>query len=103
VRTLVVGELGGTLVISAREGGGTSVLLDLPLPNPDLGSPDEARQNGAQPGLDPAQARQNKAQAGLDAAQATPDADQALAPTRAPRRLSARRSSSLSPPQTPES
>jgi two-component system, sensor histidine kinase PdtaS len=35
VRTLVVGELGGTLVISARAGGGTSVQLDLPLPNAD--------------------------------------------------------------------
>src|SRR5215470_6379864 len=32
VRTLVVGELGGTLAISARPGGGTSVRLDLPLP-----------------------------------------------------------------------
>jgi two-component system, sensor histidine kinase PdtaS len=33
VRTLVVGELGGTLAISARpEGGGTCVRLDLPLP-----------------------------------------------------------------------
>jgi two-component sensor histidine kinase len=33
VRTLVVGELGGTLAISPRtEGGGTCVRLDLPLP-----------------------------------------------------------------------
>jgi two-component sensor histidine kinase len=33
VRTLVVGELGGTLAISARpEGGGTCVRVELPLP-----------------------------------------------------------------------
>jgi two-component sensor histidine kinase len=32
VRTLVVGELGGTLHISARPGGGTAVRLEVPLP-----------------------------------------------------------------------
>ena len=33
VRTLVVGELGGTLAISARPaGGGTCVRVELPLP-----------------------------------------------------------------------
>src|SRR5580658_1639313 len=32
VRTLVVGELGGTLTIVARPGGGTNVQLELPLP-----------------------------------------------------------------------
>jgi two-component sensor histidine kinase len=35
VRTLVVGELGGTLTISARSGGGASVRVDLPLPTAD--------------------------------------------------------------------
>jgi two-component system, sensor histidine kinase PdtaS len=35
VRTLVVGELGGTLSISARNGGGTCVRLELPLPAAD--------------------------------------------------------------------
>jgi two-component system, sensor histidine kinase PdtaS len=79
VRTLVVGELGGTLVISARDGGGTSVRIDLPLPSAD------------------------QLPARADQAPESVPADQALAPTRAPRRLSARRSSSLSPPHTPES
>jgi signal transduction histidine kinase len=31
VRTLVVGELGGTLDIGPRRGGGTRVVLDLPV------------------------------------------------------------------------
>jgi two-component sensor histidine kinase len=35
VRTLVVSELGGTLSISARQDGGTSVRLDVPLPAAD--------------------------------------------------------------------
>jgi two-component system, sensor histidine kinase PdtaS len=35
VRTLVVGELGGTLAITPRRGGGTSVRIDLPLPEAD--------------------------------------------------------------------
>ena len=38
VRTLVVSELGGTLAISARPDGGTSVRLDLPLPAADQAS-----------------------------------------------------------------
>jgi two-component sensor histidine kinase len=32
VRTLVVGELGGSLEFAAREGGGTAVALGIPLP-----------------------------------------------------------------------
>jgi two-component sensor histidine kinase len=32
VRTLVVGELGGSLEFAAREGGGTAVALEIPLP-----------------------------------------------------------------------
>jgi two-component system, sensor histidine kinase PdtaS len=35
VRTLVVGELGGTLAITPRRGGGSSVLIDFPLPEAD--------------------------------------------------------------------
>jgi two-component system, sensor histidine kinase PdtaS len=35
VRTLVVGELGGTLAIARRRGGGASVRIDLPLPAAD--------------------------------------------------------------------
>jgi two-component system, sensor histidine kinase PdtaS len=35
VRTLVTSELGGTMAISDRRGGGTSVRLDLPLPEAD--------------------------------------------------------------------
>jgi two-component sensor histidine kinase len=35
VRTLVVGELGGTLNITDRAGGGTNVRLELPLPAAD--------------------------------------------------------------------
>jgi len=81
VRTLVVSELGGTLAISARPGGGTRVRIDLPLP--------EADRPGLAPQAPPADGGERRAQA--------------LAPTLAPRRLSARRSSSLSPPQTPES
>ena len=38
VRTLVVSELGGTLAISARPHGGTSVRIDLPLPAADQAS-----------------------------------------------------------------
>jgi two-component sensor histidine kinase len=34
VRTLVVAELGGKLEIRPREGGGTRVLVDLPLAQP---------------------------------------------------------------------
>jgi len=38
VRTLVIGELGGTLSISPRSGGGTTVQLELPLPAADQAS-----------------------------------------------------------------
>jgi two-component sensor histidine kinase len=47
VRTLVVGELGGTLTISARDGGGASVQVDLPLPAADQVLPDGDRQADA--------------------------------------------------------
>jgi two-component system, sensor histidine kinase PdtaS len=43
VRTLVVGELGGTLTISARDGGGASVQVDLPLPAADQVLPEGDR------------------------------------------------------------
>lgn len=39
VRTLVVGELGGRLDISPREGGGTRVSLDVPLQQHSVGAP----------------------------------------------------------------
>jgi two-component sensor histidine kinase len=32
VRTLVVGELAGSITLRARDGGGTEAVLDLPLP-----------------------------------------------------------------------
>ena len=35
VRTLVISELGGTLAISPRPAGGTSVRINLPLPAAD--------------------------------------------------------------------
>jgi two-component sensor histidine kinase len=38
VRTLVISELGGTLSISPRSGGGTTVQLELPLPAADQAS-----------------------------------------------------------------
>jgi len=87
VRTLVVGELGGTLAIEPRPDGGTQVRIDLPLPEEDRSAEVGSRR------LAPVAARSTTM-----AAQA-----QADAPTLAPRRFSARRSSSLSPPQTPES
>ena len=93
VRTLVVSELGGTLAISTRVGGGTNVRIDLPLPSADQ-LPAHADQASA-----PADLLRVRA----DQAPPLGRSGQALAPTRAPRRLSARRSSSLSPPQTPES
>ena len=93
VRTLVVSELGGTLAISTRVGGGTNVRIDLPLPSADQ-LPAHADQASAPADLLPVHA---------DQAPPLGRSGQALAPTRAPRRLSARRSSSLSPPQTPES
>jgi hypothetical protein len=59
VRTLVVGELGGQLEMGERPGGGTRVIVDLPL-RPSL-SATEARQEQAdsheRPALAESQAR----------------------------------------------
>jgi two-component system, sensor histidine kinase PdtaS len=106
VRTLAVGELGGTLTIEPRDCGGTIVRLDLPLPDADREPPhgDLAPQRSlVQPTAAGDPASPLAAEVPARGKETSGRAAQALAPTRAPRRLSARRSSSLSPPQTPES
>jgi anti-sigma regulatory factor (Ser/Thr protein kinase) len=80
VRTLVEGELGGRLILADRPGGGTIATVDLPvryepMPRPSL-----------VPGPEPRDAQ-----------------TVARARSLTVRRLSARRSSSLRPPQTPAS
>jgi two-component sensor histidine kinase len=91
VRTLVEGELGGRLILADRPGGGTVATIDLPvryepMPRPSLGR----RLYPGGPG--------DRGPRALRQAQTA-----ARARSRTVRRLSARRSSSLRPPQTPAS
>jgi hypothetical protein len=89
VRTLVEGELGGRISLRPREGGGTIAVVDLPVRyEPEAtrlspivrGAPAPRLRKAQLVGYTPARARR-----------------------RSVRRLSARRSSSLMPPQTPAS
>ena len=82
VRTLVVGELGGRLRITPRPGGGTEAVVDLPV---GLSLRVQTGERSVQAGCAPA---------GHTCARAR---------SLIVRRLSARRSSSLIPPQTPAS
>ena len=83
VRTLVVGELGGRLRITPRPGGGTEAVVDLPV--------------GYEPGTDREAVTVNAR------VKQPPTQTCARARSLIVRRLSARRSSSLIPPQTPAS
>lgn len=94
VRTLVVGELGGRLTIEPRLGGGTRATVDLPL------QADTELPIGWSPTVTRAAKR---ARPGLRAVGDGHRQTCARARVRSIRRFSARRSSSLVPPQTPAS
>jgi two-component sensor histidine kinase len=97
VRTLVEGELSGKITLRTRPGGGTVAIVDLPVRYEPALSPAERWAGG------PAGRRRRPPGYPRGLGARTSRYTPARARSRSVRRLSARRSSSLMPPQTPAS